>query len=386
MTATWEIRQGDALERLREMPDESVQCCVTSPPYFGLRDYGLPPSVWGESQECDHEWGTEIVNRKGGVGQNKGLTNPPDSGYRQARDTDAQVLGQGAFCRRCGAWRGCLGLEPTPELFVTHLVEVLGEVRRTLRDDGTLWLNLGDTYANRANAAAGVSGRGDRARVLPPRQNTVANGIKQKDLIGIPWMVAFALRADGWWLRSEIIWHKRNGLPGGGRVVSKPDRFHEHIFLLAKSDRYYYDADAIREDSDPEQEAHNERYAREYDAATTNADSRQPGAVNHVGIHSRPGKSGRNKRSVWRVSTNRLSHAHFATFPPTLIEPCILAGSRKGDLVLDPFSGAATTGLVSIRHGRSFVGLELNPEYVELGRQRIRDDAPLMNYVTEAVA
>jgi len=292
MSATWRIIEGDCRDVLRSLPAQSVHTCVTSPPYFGLRDYG----------------------------------------------TEGQI-----------------GLEPTPDEFVAALVAVFREVRRVLRDDGTVWLSLGDSYRN-------------------------------GQLLGVPWRVAFAMQSDGWVLRSEIIWAKRNGLPDG-RATDRPDRFHEQIFLFAKDTaHYFYDADAIREESDPAQEAHNRRYAREYEATTTKASNRQPGNSNHVGIHSRPGKGGRNKRSVWSVSVQPFPGVHSATFPPKLIEPCILAGAPEEGTVLDPFAGAGTTGMVALRHNRSFIGIELNPEYAAMARRRIVDDAPLMNQVSEVAA
>ena len=322
MTVTWRIDVGDCRELLAGMDEGSVQTCVTSPPYFGLRDYGVD---------------------------------------------------------------GQLGLEATPDEFVEAMVEVFREVRRVLRDDGTLWLNLGDSYSGGANSGGANSGttNGPPVRIqnLPIKRG---EGIKPKDLIGIPWMVAFALRADGWFLRSDIIWHKPNPMPES--VTDRPTKAHEYLFLLSKSPRYFYDADAIREESD--QDDHNQRYAREYDAHTENVGigSSQPGNTGNIGIHSRPGKGGRNKRDVWTVSSQPFAGAHFATFPPKLIEPCVLAGAAEGDTVLDPFAGAGTTGLVALRHNRSFVGCELNPEYAELARDRIRDDAPLLNTPSELAA
>lgn len=332
MTVTWRIDVGDCRELLAGMDEGSVQTCVTSPPYFGLRDYGVD---------------------------------------------------------------GQLGLEATPDEFVEAMVEVFREVRRVLRDDGTLWLNLGDSYAATTSNNGGYSERSTLAGFTSPdtkgrrsnesgERRTLDPGCKPKDLIGIPWMVAFALRADGWFLRSEIIWAKRNCMPES--VTDRPTRAHEQIFLLSKSPRYFYDADAIREESD--QDDHNQRYAREYDAHTENValGNSQPGNTGNLGIHSRPGKGGRNKRDVWTVSSQPFAGAHFATFPPKLIEPCVLAGAAEGDTILDPFAGAGTTGLVALRHNRSFVGCELNPEYAELARDRIRDDAPLLNTPSEVAA
>jgi len=197
--------------------------------------------------------------------------------------------------------------------------------------------------------------------------------------VGIPWRVAFALQADGWWLRSDIIWAKPNPMPES--VTDRPTKAHEYIFLLSKSVKYFYDAAAIAETSNPRQVEHNTRYAKEYKIHSDRAASTgQPGNVNNVGIHSRVNSNGtRNKRTVWTVTTKPYPEAHFATFPPGLIEPCVLAGCPEGGTVLDPFTGSGTTGMVALRAGRRFIGIELNPEYVEMARGRILDDAPLFN-------
>ena len=311
------------------MPDESVHCCVTSPPYFGLRDYG-------------HE--------------------------------------------------GQLGLEETPDEYVANLVAVLREVRRVLRDDGTLWLNLGDTWnsynANRGGSASISDGRDGAGRGHPQhRRGLVAPNLKAKDMIGVPWMVAFALRADGWFLRSEVIWHKPNPMPES--IHDRPTQAHERIFLLTKRPRYHYDADAIREDFADERMGNPGQYRKTAapDRSGFNTDRGDLGFVGAGGGWSRGAENGgRNKRSVWAVTTQPFPGAHFATFPPKLIEPCILAGCPENGTVLDPFAGASTTGLVATRLDRSYVGIELNPEYVELGRRRILDDAPLLNAGTEVAA
>ncbi len=392
---TYKIIRGDATAEMIETPDESVHCCITSPPYWGLRDYGV-------------------------AGQH--------------------------------------GLEPTPEEYVAKMVGVFKEVRRVLRDDGTLWLNLGDSYAGR---------RGN---------------LKHKDLVGIPWRVAFALQADGWYLRSDIIWHKPNPMPES--VTDRPTKSHEYIFLLSKRGRYYYDADAIAE---PATLDHPRSVDRQYEApgmpphrglrkqglaaGPTWDERKTAGAVRgnvafdgNVGAgtqrsvhgeglsHDLGCKNGtRNKRTVWTVATKPYAEAHFATFPPDLIEPCVLAGTSENgccsecgagwvrvteraeapsvndshldrygngsagvhrkveqayqnwldanpkettgwrptcghvaDLtpctVLDPFAGSGTTGVVALRAGRNFIGIELNPEYCEMARNRIYNDAPLFNH------
>jgi DNA modification methylase len=319
------ILNGDCRELLATLDAVSVQCCVTSPPYFGLRDYG--------------------------------------------------VAGQ-------------IGLESTPDAFVAKLVAVFAEVRRVLADAGTLWLNLGDSYAgggkggnppesehqkqktNRGSLlhaglheSARQAGAVDRSWQKPPA------GYKAKDLMGVPWLVAFALRADGWYLRSDIIWHKPNPMPES--VTDRPTKAHEYLFLLSKNERYYYDADAIAEPS-----------IHAGDVKRTNGADGYSGDVNDG--RTRDGfkrgvtvKATRNKRDVWTVPAHPFAEAHFATFPPALIEPCILAGSRPGDTVLDPFGGAGTTGLVADRLGRNSLLIELNPDYANMARARIHDDAPL---------
>jgi DNA modification methylase len=314
------IHEGDCREVLRSLPAGSVQTCVTSPPYFGLRDYG------SENQ---------------------------------------------------------IGLEPTPDEFVQALVSVFREVRRVLRDDGTVWLNLGDSYASGgsggASPASTLTGGGGRYRNGSKAEAQHLNGfirstpagLKPKDLIGIPWMVAFALRADGWYLRLDIIWSKPNPMPES--VTDRPTKAHEYVFLLSKGPRYFYDADAIREQGQdwsrggPGVGIENtaERYG--------NGNGGNGGLADLAGRYKNGEQvAGRNRRSVWTVATQPYAGAHFATFPPKLIEPCILAGSAPGDVVLDPFAGAGTTGVVASWHGREFIGIELNPEYAAMARERIR--------------
>ena len=331
---TWEIRQGNALELLRAMRDESVHCCVTSPPYWGLRDYGA---------------------------------------------------------------KGQIGLESTPEEYVARLVEVFGEVWRVLHPKGTLWLNLGDCYATRPNGPNSFRTStlsNPRSHLETPRgrvRTQDAPGIKPKDLVGIPWRVAFALQADGWWLRSDIIWAKPNPMPES--VRDRPTKAHEYVFLLAKSEVYHYDADAIAEDAVSATGLPNGQvsspYAQGFTAGRSGNKARKYG-----GERDRPDSTlgasipwegiTRNRRSVWTITTKPYPEAHFATFPRELPELCVLAGCPRGGGVLDPFAGSGTTGVAALRHGRSFVGLELNPEYVELARRRIAGDAPLFNAGREA--
>jgi DNA modification methylase len=358
------IIQGDCREVLRTMLAESAHCCITSPPYFGLRDYGV---------------------------------------------------------------NGQIGLEETPDAYVAELVAVFREVKRVLRDDGTLWLNLGDSY-NAYNGGAGPSSalsQGAQTTQRPKLESGFGlkvKSLKPKDLIGIPWLVAFALRADGWWLRSHIIWHKPNPMPES--VTDRPTSAHESIFLLAKSERYYFDAEAVREQftsgpSDLKKMAEGkERIGGKHKtlddplskaSGMTNIGQRRSvgnkqaasaalmdrGRAHRVnGFNERwdtseedgsvPG--GRNIRNVWTIATQPFPEAHFATFPTALIEPCIKAGCPEGGTVLDPFGGAGTTGLVADRLGRNAILVELNQAYAEMARRRIHGDAPLFAEVTAGAA
>lgn len=300
------VLSGDCVERLRELPDGCVQMCVTSPPYFGLRDYGV---------------------------------------------------------------EGQVGHEPTPAEYVEALVNVFREVHRVLAGDGTLWLNLGDSYAaNRSSQPAPTNTRNKMGHVSKAK---VSDGLKPKDLIGIPWRVAFALQADGWYLRQDIIWHKPNPMPES--VRDRCTKSHEYIFLFSKQPKYYYDAEAVMEEA-----VSTDRRPSALKRSRAFGYSTKDKAIK--GYKDKPGEVGRediapetrNRRSVWTVNTRPYKGAHFATFPTALIEPCVLAGSRVGDIVLDPFSGSGTTGQVCIETGRQYLGIELNQEYIELSRQRIQ--------------
>ncbi len=309
------ILTGDSLEILSALPSESVQCCITSPPYWGLRNYGV---------------------------------------------------------------NGQLGLERTPEEYAEKLVEVFREVRRVLRGDGTLWLVLGDTYWNlspiRTSSAGAFEKKYTGGNVADGTRRSIKDHdiLKMKDLIGIPWRIALALQADGWYLRSDIIWHKPNPMPEA--VTDRPTKAHEYLFLMAKSERYHYDAGAIAEDAIENQAGNNKRkYRKDYGGSKEHPSGQG---------FSFPWKGKlRNKRSVWTVATQPYADAHFATFPPKLIEPCILAGCPVGGTILDPFAGAGTTGLISLRLNRKFIGIEINPEYVKISKERIEKDATLFNTV-----
>ena len=357
------IHNGSAVRELPTIDSRSVHSCVTSPPYWGLRDYGLEPEIWGGDDGCGHEWGdTQPAHHPGQVPDGKAVTT----------DAKGQTAGSGQFCHRCNAWRGNLGLEPTPELYVEHVVEIFREVKRVLRDDGTLWLNLGDSYSGNATGSQGKglsSLEGGKTTQIEAgkRPDKIAPGLKPKDLIGIPWRVAFALQADGWYLRSDIIWSKPNPMPES--VTDRPTKAHEYLFLLSKSQKYWYDADAVREPrTNYSQEDVIKRAGGNVKYQNSNL------KANHLKAQ-KFNPAGRNKRSVWTVATHPFPEAHFATFPPKLIEPCILAGCPKDGIVLDPFFGSGTTGMVAYRHRRRFVGIEVNSEYCDIAERRIKAES-----------
>ena len=362
------ILQGDALALLKTLPDEHVQCVVTSPPYWGLRDYG--------------------------------------------------VAGQ-------------IGLEPTPAEYLARMVAVFEEVRRVLRSDGTAWVNMGDCYAAHIGSTGAQGKTGQRANrrhtqktllnraTNLQRTNTASDfpvalaarvpqqGLKPKDLVGMPWRLAFALQAAGWYLRSDIIWHKPNPMPES--VTDRPTKSHEYLFLLSKSERYYYDAEAIQEKCS---ESTHARLAQDVQnkigSTRAHAGGKSNGNMKAVGRKPCPNPTpvpmysydkttkprvknnpsfdaamaimpdSRNKRTVWTIPTQAFPEAHFATFPEALVEPCIQAGCPAGGLVLDPFSGAGTTGLVAVKLGRRYLGLELNPAYVAMAERRIKNEVGLL--------
>ena len=297
------IEFGDCRETMRKWVADGVkaQMCVTSPPYFGLRDYGV---------------------------------------------------------------EGQLGLEQTPDEYIAAMVGVFRCVRDVLADDGTLWLNIGDSYAN--DGKWGGSSGGKHAKALHGNtsigRTKVTTGLKPKDLIGIPWLLAFALRADGWYLRQDIIWSKPNPMPES--VRDRCTKAHEYLFLLSKSARYFFDSDAMREDA-----------VKGAAGSSFNTGKTAEHQMGRSSDAERVEDGKRNRRSVWTVATRPYKGAHFATFPPALIEPCILAGSRPGDIVLDPFMGSGTTAAVALQHGRQYLGCELNAEYGALQAERINGAA-----------
>ena len=449
----FDILLGNCLEILPSLPEASVQCCVTSPPYWGLRDYQTSSWIGGD-ENCDHVADSSKTKKFG------------NDAFNENRPSREETKTAGYYfrdiCSKCGAKRSDLqlGLEQTPEEYVANMVLVFREVWRVLRDDGTLWLNLGDSYNGSGKGANGNGSAGKAGDINSGSKGTQQGtftksdviGLKPKDLVGIPWRVAFALQADGWWLRQDIIWHKPNPMPES--VTDRCTKAHEYIFLLTKSAKYFYDSEAVKE---PVSEVSLKRAEYGWDCdrpSTKNASMGGDGI--HVGKMGTRfvNPTGRNKRSVWTVTTKPFRGAHFATFPPDLIEPCILAGTsengqcpkcgkswkrimekigvstyekmggknggykkmreesmRRGEtgvgdtrdsngnivwyeatpkkfvgwqpdcvcrldpiasVVLDPFSGAGTTGLVAVQHGRRYIGIELNPDYLEMSRKRIQ--------------
>lgn len=310
--ASFEIIVGDCLESLRGLPSESVNCCVTSPPYWALRDYGIA---------------------------------------------------------------GQVGLEDSAAAYVNKMVEVFGQVRRILRNDGTLWLNLGDSYAgggnyrgiNSENTLTSKQSSNRGARGVSQALGALGKdaGCKDKEMVGIPWLTAFALRADGWYLRQDIIWAKPNPMPES--VHDRCTKSHEYIFLMSKNPKYFFDAEAIKEP------AVNAGKGKSWEERKADGEVMRHG-LESAAFHKSGGyKTGdkRNKRDVWFVTPAQFREAHFATYPPKLIEPCILAGCPLDGTVLDPFCGSGTTGVVALQQGKNFIGLELNPEYAEMARRRI---------------
>ena len=343
------IEFGDCREIMRKWASQGVkaQTCITSPPYYGLRDYGTAKWEGGDSH-CEHSISMPIKWND----PKRGTVLRPEVGHRG---------GSSSNCHLCGAKRidEQLGLEDTPDDYIKNMVEVFRCVWDVLEDDGTLWVNIGDSYCNsngfaRASPEYQREGRNNMPANDRKLDKLHATGLKTKDLIGIPWMLAFALRADGWYLRQDIIWSKPNAMPEP--VQDRCTKSHEYVFLLSKSHKYYYDIEAIQE---PAIYAGDDRGSR--------TDSRRGTEANSVS-----GKTGefKNKRSVWTVTTKPYSGAHFAVFPTELIEPCILAGAPLGGIVLDPFMGSGTTAQVAQDLGRQYIGCELNPEYGKLQKKR----------------
>jgi len=351
---------GDCKETLSEFLPQSARTCVTSPPYYGLRDYGTATWIGGDPN-CNHRRDTKV--------------NPKNCITGHKNHDEMAGVGDAIYktvCPKCGAIRqdSQIGLEETPEEYIENLVNVFKKVRDVLTDDGTLWINLGDSYYNYRPGKGQSYPKQSVSKTkqdLPDNCNKRGNkldGLKEKDLIGIPWMFAFAMRKDGWYLRQDIIWHKPNPMPES--VKDRCTKSHEYIFLFSKNRKYHYNNEAIKEPAKDwgTRDRTNGKYHNE-----------GTGLQPHSGLtKSYPTK---NKRSVWSVTVKPYKEAHFATYPPDLIEPCILAGSEEGDTVLDPFMGAGTTAAVAKSLNRHYIGCELNEDYGKLIQKRIQDYKPV---------
>jgi DNA modification methylase len=361
-----EVIQGDVREVLKTLDEESVQCVVTSPPYWGLRDYGT--ATWeGGDEDCEHRTGDQVVQSLHGGSDTVG------SGVRPGSDN--------SHCSKCGAKRidAQLGLEPTPEEYVANMVSVFQEVKRVLRKDGTVWLNLGDSYASgksrySSNPQTIAKGKSHDEPMEGKKPDLYYHPVlKDKDLIGIPWRVALALQADGWYIRSDIIWNKPNPMPES--VTDRPTKSHEYIFLLTKSAKYYYDHEAIKEKG--VMDSSSSAGSIQQDTRITHGTGGGNSGINKAKDKLRVelierGFTTRNKRSVWKITTKPYKEAHFATFPEELPETCIKAGTKKGDVVLDIFAGSGTTLRVASKLGRKGIGIELNPEYIKILKKRCK--------------
>lgn len=348
------IEFGDCREIMKRWKEEGVkiQTCITSPPYYGLRDYGT--ATWeGGDVNCNHQ-NAEINPLKVG-----GFTG--DRLRKENGSENKKYLKLKKQCPDCGAIKkdNQIGLEQTPKEYIENMVDVFNHVKELLTDDGTLWVNIGDSYSSGGRTSTtnqSLRGNTEYGVTRPP----VIQGIKPKDLIGIPWMLAFALREAGWYLRQDIIWHKPNPMPES--VTDRCTKSHEYIFLLSKSDKYYFDHVAIKEQG--------------VTPAGTKGAKGSVECQNQFGVNARPPEykiydGMRNKRDVWTVNVRPYKGAHFATYPTALIEPCIKAGSRINDIVFDPFMGSGTTAQVAKQLGRQYLGCELNKEYEKLQQERI---------------
>lgn len=436
---------GDCLDLLPALSPKSVQCVVTSPPYYALRDYGLPPTHWPEvtyapmsglppitipgcDPDCDHAWGEPI--RAPWANENPG----PNGRAKNGESSRSRGVTSGELCQRCGGWRGCLGLEPDPLMYVAHLVLIFRHIRAALADDGVCWLNLGDSYAAGGNGGGGKfmamrAHKGWGFRAERRGAETPPLGTKVKDLLGVPWRVAFALQADGWYLRSDVIWSEPNCMPESAN--DRPTRAHEYVFLLTTSKRYYYDAVAVAETvrrgsagslfttgkTAEHQQGRASQLARDAQpvrpqlrrahelaqqagltdahiaairasgitdtgktAATQTGTGSNTEAVQRLAAEAKAALGGywrefllaptRNRRTVWSIPTARYDGAHYAVMPDALADLCIRAGSRPGDTVLDCFGGTGTVARRALALGRRAILMELNPSYLELQAAR----------------
>jgi DNA modification methylase len=383
------ILQGDCLDVLKTLDDNSIDCIVTSPPYYGLRDYGTGEWIGGDPN-CPH-YRTSKYSKDTATGHKSMME-------------QGEAVGDAIYktvCPLCGAVRvdKQIGLEETPEEYIEKLVFVFRECKRVLKDDGTLWVNIGDSYNSAKTGSVKTKKQlTNMGSVDNTHTKKLVSTCKPKDMIGIPWMLAFALRDDGWYLRQDIIWHKPNPMPES--VRDRCTKAHEYLFLLSKEPHYYFDYEAIEEEAtgydgrkdtmlkgSPKYEGGTYLPTQNPNTMSARGHERwkfknlqDKGQPTHT-MHERRADGEkdivypvRRKRDVWSVPVKGFKDAHFATFPEALIEPCVLAGCQKGGIVLDPFCGSGTTGIVSVRNGRNFIGIELNTEYAEMSTMRIEKE------------
>ena len=352
---------GDCKETLSAFLPQSARTCVTSPPYYGLRDYGTATWIGGDPN-CNHRRDSKVK--------------PENCNTGHKNHDEMYGVGDAIYktvCPKCGAIRqdSQIGLEETPEEYIESLVDVFRSVRDVLTDDGTLWVNLGDSYYNYRPGKGQSYPKQSVSKTkqdLPDKCNKRGNkldGLKEKDLIGIPWMFAFAMRKDGWYLRQDIIWHKPNPMPES--VKDRCTKSHEYIFLFSKNRKYFYDNESIKEPVKQDWGTRDRTKGKYHNIGS--------GLQPHSGLTKSYDR--KNKRSVWSVTVKPYKEAHFATYPPDLIEPCIKAGSEEGDTILDPFMGAGTTAAVAKSLNRYYIGCELNEDYGNLIQKRIDDYQPI---------
>lgn len=405
------IVQGDCLEVMNTFPDKSINCCITSPPYWGLRDYGIEPLIWDGDPECEHTFDSDNAyhdNLRYRVGYNTSVgnnINPKIYTILHRGSTKSNVQNKSSitngtsesqFCLKCNAWRGSLGLEPTMDMYISHLCSIFDEVKRVLRDDGTLWVNLGDTYASNGSQETRFwysdnpgkhkfNGDGELSKGYSGRCRT--SEVPSKSLCMIPFRFAIEMVNRGWILRNDIIWHKPNCMPSSAK-----DRFtvdFEHVFFFTKSKRYYFEQqfEPIKMDSimrarrgvDESNKYNQEKYQPLGVCMPTMSKPRE--FIGYDGVNNEyENHQGRNKRAVWSITTKGFSEAHFATFPETLIEPMVKAGCPEGGLVYDPFMGAGTVAVVAKRLNRRYIGSELKAEYIEMANRRIGKEIPQMEF------
>lgn len=368
------LYQGHVLSVLKSLPSEIVQCCITSPPYWGLRDYKTDSIIWdNKKRDCDHKWieeKGEVVGGHRGGKKTSGIFTERGA-IKRGKDTGAENKTVYAFCEKCGAWQGSLGLEPTPDLYVKHITDIFREVKRILKKDGTIWVNIGDSYCSMRKGEDQVAqSLRDNGTVYPPfganrdRELMQKFGLKHKDLVGIPWRVAFSLQADGWYLRNDIIWNKPNPMPES--VKDRCTKSHEYIFMLAKSQKYYYDYESVME------KAKMNRWGKKKPIKRTKD---QGNIFRGLSRERDMMPETRNKKSVWTVRTKPFPGAHFAVFPPELILPCIQAGSKNGSIILDPFMGSGTVAALSEQLDRNWIGIELSEDYCNIIINRVKGHA-----------